>query len=464
VGALSRVEEFTRLSPFPLFIAQDLEAGQTAGGPIWPSAMAVSSADSPEDAYRWAFLQGKQARSFGVNAAFGPVLDVALSDLAENTGYRSVGSDPSRVAEYCAEMVRGYQDAGVLPFAKHYPGFGRAQGDPHMELSVIDPDYGTLCTEELLPYRKAIADAGLMGVMSGHVLAENVDSLPATVSKKLIDILRCELGFDGLLMTDSLAMQGILHYDSTPNLYKRAILAGHDIILANYNLPDADVLDYLEESVNSGSLPLALVEEKVRRILAVKLQLEEFRPLPWSEEENTAVFDRIAAHAPAFVRRDGGAFEPLDPGEKYYCVFFTEEQAAVEGELSGERTNTGKLCDSLRAAFPHMKIDILPPAPVSAQIQRTLKTALGYEKVIVIARTAIGAYTGHDSLMPQMQSLIRALSRRLDTLVLWGTPFAVRPIRKFVPQMLFIYDSRRPVLDRLLTGELAPQGKLPVEL
>jgi len=223
VGALSRVEEFTRLSPFPLFIAQDLEAGQTAGGPIWPSAMAVSSADSPEDAYRWAFLQGKQARSFGVNAAFGPVLDVALSDLAENTGYRSVGSDPSRVAEYCAEMVRGYQDAGVLPFAKHYPGFGRAQGDPHMELSVIDPDYGTLCTEELLPYRKAIADAGLMGVMSGHVLAENVDSLPATVSKKLIDILRCELGFDGLLMTDSLAMQGILHYDSTPNLYKRAI-------------------------------------------------------------------------------------------------------------------------------------------------------------------------------------------------------------------------------------------------
>lgn len=326
-----------QLTPFPLLIAQDLEMGKTLGGPIWPDAMSVSAADSLEDAYLWAFLQGKQARSFGVNAVFGPVLDIALCDRAENTGYRTIGSDPSRVADYGAEMIRGYQDAGVLPFAKHYPGFGRAVGDPHMELSKIDVDLDTLLAEELLPYQKAIQKQGLQGIMSGHVLAKRIDEYPATVSEKLIDLLRKELHFDGLLITDSLAMQGILQYDHSQFLYENTILSGHDMFLANYHLPDQICLDYLEEAVKVGRLPLSLVEEKVRRILTVKYRLESQEALPWNEKENSTVFDRISERAPSYFRTDGGAFLPLPQDERVYCIFFTTISRRWRGNWSTAR-------------------------------------------------------------------------------------------------------------------------------
>ena len=461
IDTLAKLKE---ISPFPLLVAQDLEAGKTVDGPIWPDAMSVSSADSLEDAYLWAFLQGKQARSFGVNAVFGPVLDIALCDRAENTGYRTVGSVPSRVADYCAQMVRGYQDAGVLPFAKHYPGFGRAVGDPHMELSRIDVDAETLFSDELLPYRKAIQEQHLMGVMSGHVLAKRIDEFPSTVSKRIIDLLRNDLAFDGLLITDSLAMQGILQYDNSQYLYENTILAGHDLLLANYRLPDAKCLDYLEEAVKEGRLPLALVEEKVRRVLTAKYRLEEQASLPWSAEENNAVFDRIGERAPSYVRSDGKEFLPLKQDESVYCIFFTDDQQAIDGELSNGASMTGEIFHSMKQSFPNMRIDMLPLCPTSRQIEGALSASLEYSKVIVVARTLCGCYTGFDALSYQAQAIIRSLSHRLHSLVIWGTPFSCKPVLAYVPQVLFIYDSRRIVLDRLLKGSLKPNGKLPVSL
>ncbi len=458
------IAKYRKLSPFPLIIAQDLEMGKTALGPVWPTAMAVSAADSPEDAYRWAFAHGRQARSSGVNAAFGPVLDVALSDLADNTGFRSVGSDPERVAEYCAQMVRGYQDAGIIPFAKHYPGFGRAQGDPHMELSLIEPDADVIRAEELLPYRRAIEKAGLWGVMSGHVLAPQLDDLPATVSKKILGMLREELGFDGLLITDSLSMQGILQWDHSQYLYENTILAGHDMFLANYNLDDGVCLDYLEEAVKSGRLPLELVEEKVCRIMMVKRQLEAFKPLEWDAAENMVLYDKIAEKSPSFYREDGGAFEALDPDGEYLCVIFTEDQKAVAGELSGAASLTGTICSRLESRFANMKILAAPLCPGGGQIQDILREALSYDKVVVIAHTLCYAYIGSDSLSYQVQSVIRALSRRMDTLVIWGTPYASKPALPYVKQTLFVYDSNRVVLDRVLSGEIRPDGVLPVKL
>lgn len=458
------IEEFKSLSPFPLFFAQDLELGKTGGGPTWPSAMAVSSADSPEDAYLWAYCHARQARSFGINAVFGPVLDISLNPLAENTGFRSVGDDPERVAEYCEGMMRGYADAGVYSFAKHYPGFGRAAGDPHMELAVLDSDYGTLYGEELLPYRKAIDSKAIAGIMSGHVIAKAVDGLPTTVSKKWIDILRKDLSFEGLVMTDSLSMQGILQYDNSKYLYENTLIAGHDMFLSNFHLTHGECLDLLEDAVKQGRLSLEAVEEKVRRILAVKYWLEEFVPLPWSEDENRRVYDRISRKAPSYLRCDGKAFRSLESDLSHYFIVFTNDQAAISGELSDTAEGANGIVQALTAKLPNIKIDFLPLCPQAGQIQKTLNTSLGYDKITVIANTTCFSYTGFDCLSYQAQSIIRALRHKTDTLVIVGNPYAYKAVEEYVKQVLFAYNLGYDVIADVLSGELKPNGKLPIML
>lgn len=111
-----------------------------------------------------------------------------------------------------------------------------------------------------------------------------------------------------------------------------------------------------------------------------------------------------------------------------------------------------------------MSIDVLPLCPSSKQIESVLSAALGYSKVVIVARTLCGCYTGFDALSYQAQAIIRSLERRLHTLVIWGTPFSCKSVLEYVKQVLFIYDSRKIVLDRVLKGNLKPDGKLPVTL
>lgn len=458
------IEELKSLSPFPLFFAQDLELGKTGGGPNWSSAMAVSSAGSPEDAYLWAYCHARQARSFGINAVFGPVLDISLNPLAENTGFRSVGSDPETVAEYGELMMRGYSDAGVYSFAKHYPGFGRAAGDPHMELAVLKSDYNTLFEQELLPYRNAIEKGCAAGIMSGHVLAEAVDRLPTTLSKKWVDILRRDLGFEELLLTDSLSMQGILQFDNSKYLYENVLIAGHDMFLSNFHLTHGECLDLLEDAVDHGRLPLEAVEEKVRRILAVKYRLEEFVPLLWSEDENRRVYERISRKAPSYLRRDGAEFEPLRSDLTHYFLVFTNDQAAISGELSSTAEGINEIIRSLTAKLPNIKIDLLPLCPQAGQIQRALNTSLDYDRVTVIANTTCFSYTGFDCLSYQAQSVIRSLRHKTDTLVIVGNPYAYKAVEEYVKQVLFAYNLSYDIIADVLSGDIKPVGKLPVRL
>ena len=360
-------------------------------------------------------------------------------------------------------MIRGYQDAGIISFAKHFPGFGRCPSDPHIQLSVLDVDYDTIVNEELLPYRKAIEEENLMGIMSGHVLAESIDSLPATVSEKWMDILRNDLGFQGLIMTDSLAMQGILQYDNSQYLYENTLLAGHDIFLANYNVPDSVCLDYLEEAVKEGRLPLELVEQKVRRVMTVKYKLEQAEKLPWNEEESKAVYERIGKNAPAYLRGDGGEFLPLDKNKKYLCIMFPVGQEMVSGEL-GVTTEMDSVINGLQETFPNMEIISIPLCPLGTDIHRVLSKSHEFDKVIFIAQTTFRAYMSMDRLSHQAQAIMKALRHKTEMLVIWGNPFVYRAVCNYIPQVLFVYDSSCVGMHRFLSGELYPKGKLPITI
>lgn len=269
--------QLQRAAKVPLLVAADFETGTSmrlADGTAFPSAMAVAATDDPHDAYTVGKITAIEARAAGLNWIFAPVSDV--NDNPDNPiiNTRSFGEDPQRVAEFVTQFIHGVQDNGALATAKHFPGHGDVNVDSHVSVPVVPGDMAELNRVELVPFRAAIA-AGVGAVMSGHLVVPALEpdtDVPATLSHRVLtDLLRKKLGFHGIEVTDALDMGGVTEIDSPPNVAVRAINAGIDVLLIP---PDPDAaIDALEQAVKSDELPMATVDDAVRRILRGKAQL-----------------------------------------------------------------------------------------------------------------------------------------------------------------------------------------------
>ncbi|MHB8756313.1 MAG: glycoside hydrolase family 3 protein, partial [Candidatus Acidiferrales bacterium] len=269
--------QLQRAAKIPLLVAADFETGTSmrlVEGTAFPSAMAVAATGDPHDAYTMGKITAIEARAAGLNWIFAPVSDV--NDNPDNPiiNTRSFGEDPQRVAEFVTQFIHGVQENGALATAKHFPGHGDVNVDSHVSVPVVPGDLAELNRVELVPFRAAIA-AGVGAVMSGHLVVPALEpdaNVPATLSHRVLtDLLRKKLGFQGIEVTDALDMGGVTTIDSPPNVAVRAVNAGIDVLLIPPN-PDA-AIDALEEAVKSGELPLAKVDDAVRRILRGKAQL-----------------------------------------------------------------------------------------------------------------------------------------------------------------------------------------------
>ncbi|MGH9729935.1 MAG: glycoside hydrolase family 3 N-terminal domain-containing protein [Candidatus Acidiferrales bacterium] len=270
--------QLQRAAKIPLLVAADFETGTSmrlADGTAFPSAMAVAATGDPHDAYTMGKITAIEARAAGLNWIFAPVSDV--NDNPDNPiiNTRSFGEDPQRVAEFVTQFIHGAQDNGALATAKHFPGHGDVNVDSHVSVPVVPGDVAELNRVELVPFRAAIA-AGVGAVMSGHLVVPALEpdtNVPATLSHRVLtDLLRKKLGFKGIEVTDALDMGGVTTIDSPPNVAVRAVNAGIDVLLIP---PDPDAaIDAMEEAVKSGELPMATVDEAVRRILRGKAQLD----------------------------------------------------------------------------------------------------------------------------------------------------------------------------------------------
>ena len=269
--------QLQRAAKIPLLVAADFETGTSmrlADGTAFPSAMAVAATGDPRDAYTMGKITAIEARAAGLNWIFAPVSDV--NDNPDNPiiNTRSFGEDPRRVAEFVTQFIHGVQDNGALATAKHFPGHGDVDVDSHVSVPIVSGDMAELNRVELVPFRAAIA-AGVGAVMSGHLVVPALEpdtSVPATLSHRVLtDLLRKKLGFEGIEVTDALDMGGVTTIDSPPNVAVRAINAGIDVLLIPPN-PDA-AIDALDQAVKSGDLPIAIVDDAVRRILRGKAQL-----------------------------------------------------------------------------------------------------------------------------------------------------------------------------------------------
>jgi beta-N-acetylhexosaminidase len=236
--------------------------------------MAIAATGDPKLAYEAGKYTALEARAAGVQWVFAPDADVNNNPDNPIINIRSFGEDPASVAQYVTEFVRGVQDNGALATAKHFPGHGNVSVDSHISLPTIPGTPADLEKTELLPFRAAIA-AGVGSIMPGHLAVPALEpdpEVPATLSRNILTgLLREDMKFRGLVISDALDMGGVTQNYSPGEAAVRSVLAGTDVLLMSPS-PDAAIAG-LEEAVKSGRIPEKRIDASVRRILAAKARL-----------------------------------------------------------------------------------------------------------------------------------------------------------------------------------------------
>ncbi|MET0395486.1 MAG: glycoside hydrolase family 3 N-terminal domain-containing protein [Longimicrobiaceae bacterium] len=280
--------ELHRRAPYPLLVASDLERGagqQFRGATPLPPAAAIGWLDEPETAERAGELTAREARALGVNWIYAPVADVDLEPENPIIGTRAFGTDPERVAEQVAAWVRGCARGGALSCAKHFPGHGRTMGDSHIERPCVYVPRAEM-EDDLRPFRAATA-AGVDSMMTAHVCytALDPDGIPATLSTRILDgVLRGELGFGGLVVTDAIIMEGLVEDMTEAQAAVRAVAAGCDLLL--YPDDAEAVAAEVRAALEDGRLPAARVEDALGRIAAAAERVAGGPVGEWGLEED----------------------------------------------------------------------------------------------------------------------------------------------------------------------------------
>lgn len=260
-------------SRVPLLIGVDEETGLVSRAKFatdFPGAMALAATGDTALAQAAAAATGEELRAVGVNLNFAPVADVNVNPDNPVIGVRSFGSDPELAGRMVAASIEGYRAAGVAAVAKHFPGHGDTNVDSHTGLPVIKNSLEEWRKVHAPPFQAAVA-AGADAIMSGHLVVPALDPSrrPATMSEKVLtDLLRGQLGFQGVIVTDSLSMAGARVPGGPPEAAVRALLAGADLLLMPPDLPAAHAK--VLKAVESGRIPQERLDDAVTRILRLK--------------------------------------------------------------------------------------------------------------------------------------------------------------------------------------------------
>lgn len=275
-------------SPLPLLIGADLETGawfRARGGYFIPNAidlggstpfpyeMGIGATRDEALAYEMGRVTAREGRALGIHMAFAPVLDVNNNPKNPVISLRSFSEDPKLVARLGTAFVRGIQENGMLATAKHFPGHGDTEQNSHLELARVTASRARLDSVELLPFREAIK-AGVRGVMTFHgdLPALDASGGPATLSPKVMtDLLRTQMGFRGILVTDALDMNGALGKATMGEVTQRAVEAGNDVLLMPTDVVAA--IDAVVSGVQSGRFTEARINESVRKLLIAKREM-----------------------------------------------------------------------------------------------------------------------------------------------------------------------------------------------
>ncbi|MFI9495528.1 glycoside hydrolase family 3 N-terminal domain-containing protein [Streptomyces halstedii] len=456
-------------TPLPLLISTDQEHGIVCrvGEPatLMPGAMALGAGGSRSDARTAARIAGAELAALGINQNYAPDADVNVNPANPVIGVRSFGSDPQSVAGLVAAQVKGYQSAQVASTAKHFPGHGDTSTDSHTGLPSIQHTREQWAELDAPPFRAAVA-AGIDSIMTAHIVVPALDPSedPATLSRPILTgILREELGYDGVVVTDSLGMEGVRTKYGDERVPVLALQAGVDQLL---NPPDLSVAwNAVLAAVKSGEISEARIEESILRILRLKSKLGLFRD-PYvtrrgvdrtvGVKERLATADRIAERTTTLLAHTG-ALLPLSRRTHRNVLVVGADPASPSG-------TTGPPTTTLAAAFEELgfRATALPTgtAPSPATIEAAVAAAAGKDAVVV-GTYGVTATSSQRTLVAALAAtgvpvICLAIRNPYDIAHLTGTGYAAS---------LATYswtDVELRAAVRVIAGRARPKGRLPV--
>lgn len=436
----------------PPLIGIDQEGGQMvaiAGGATeLPGNMALGATRSPELARKAGQVLGRELLAMGINLNFAPALDVNINPLNPVIGIRSFGDDPDYVSSLGAAMIQGLQSEGVLATAKHFPGHGDTSGDSHFSTPVVTHSRDRLNAVELKPFQAAI-NVGVGAVMTGHVTYTVLDDRnPATLSHAVLHrLLREEMGFSGLVITDAMDMHAVSQR-GTVQCVVDAIHAGCDMVLLAH-LPDHD---HIRRQTARLENPQA-----VARIQAAQRQIPAVLPSPdvVGCAEHQQIARDIAEHAITLVR-DARAMLPLRPDPDETIAVITVRPSDLTPADTSSTVDV-HLADAVAQYHRNTRAYSVSHDPTDEEIRDVLAQTAHADTVVVGTIQA--------EQYPQQAALVRQLHARGQSpiVVSLRTPYDLMAFPEIECYLCSysIRDVTTAATARVLFGEITAKGKLP---
>ena len=447
----------------PMFISIDQEGGMVTrifhGATFFPGAMTISATDRLEDSYIIGDMMGQELKALGINMNLAPVLDVNNNPKNPVIGVRSYADDPYRVAAYSREFIKGLQKH-VFATGKHFPGHGDTHLDSHLALPQVSYDRDRLDEIELVPFKEAIR-GGIKALMSSHIdfpaLTEN--GLPTTLSHKcLTGLLREELGFEGLIVTDGMEMKAIQDNYGTVEATLIAIKAGANLACICHSEPlQIEAIARIKEALASGELSMDLLDERVSRVLSYKEQIS-LMPLnePYEAIKHIVENEEHKAFSLDVVKRAATLVKGEPIALKGGALFI-----GMLPKATTQADDTDGLYDiisHLKQEIPCIKTHKMPIHPSDEDIAEAVKKARFVSQVILTTYNA-------NVYQSQIQ-LINALAE-CDVechVIAMRNPYDVMftdQIKHFV--CLYEYTPNAiTTLIQYLKGDLKLEGRIPV--
>ncbi|MEO7981851.1 MAG: glycoside hydrolase family 3 protein, partial [Sporichthyaceae bacterium] len=423
-----------------------------------PGNMALGAGRSVPNAYDAARISGKELRAIGINQNFAPVSDVNVNAQNPVIGVRSFGSDPSLVSDLVAASVDGYQSANVAATAKHFPGHGDTATDSHYGVPIITHTRAEWERIDAPPFRAAIS-RGIDAIMTAHIVVPALDpsEVPATLSKPIItDILRGEMGYDGVVITDALTMQGVRDGFGDDRIPVLALKAGVDQLL----MPAPGKLDIaynaVLDAVRSGELTEDRIDQSVHRVLQLKMTRGLFKPKNvFVDESKVSSLVGTAAHqqraqeitdATVTLVKDDADTLPLAKGAQKVLV-------------TGASVTPG-LAERISARGPAATAYNTGTAPSDATITAAVAQAQTSDQVVVATNRAWTS-AGQQKLVKQLLATGKPV-----VVVAVRDPYDIAYFTD-APTYLATYSTTAISIEslaRVLFGEVQPAGLLPVAI
>ena len=498
VVLMNRMQQFAK---HPLLISADLEAGSGMRFDDtinFPWNMAVGATGNPDYARRQGAVTAREARAMGVHQIYAPVVDVNNNAANPVINVRSYGEDPVAVGRFAAAFTEGAQNEGVIATAKHFPGHGDTAVDSHRGLPEINLPRERLNSIELVPFRAAV-ESGIGSVMVAHIGLPQIDptlvkplprdqkirpidtdeageiiaesaAIPATVSPVVGKLLKNDLGFRGLVVTDALSMSGLTIYFNQDEAAVRALEAGAELLLKP---ADNDVaFRGVRDAVKSGRLTEKRIEESARKILAAKYDLglvkQRITPLDEidrivSSRDAVALANEIAEHAITLVRND----ENLVPIKQLKSDARIFNLAITNGDdrLWIART----FADTMARLGRKVETIVLDDRSSDADVAKALEKARGADLVIasLYGRVRTGQVRSVGLPEPGARALNGLIANKAPVVgISFGNPYLLQNFPELKTYLVAYGDmpSLQQAAARAVVGSIDITGKLPISL